>query len=233
MVLLVHTVDLDAADRTDGHDERRGRFAVVVGVRPKRHEAESGVGGNRVHREARAVGELDLDVRALDAGLLRDLADLALQPFHELSERALGAGCPKIGHRAILRFMRIVALTVVYGELGWGMAAWRIGFEGRRGNLRAVRIATGLRQERTPAGIGVGSTPHEVVKAYPRAVCVSRLFEQEWVGIWIVVPGSEGRMTAFSASINPVRRDEVLEVLVQERWPSTTHRGAECPEKGE
>jgi hypothetical protein len=46
----------------------------------------------------------------------------------------------------------------VYVEYQWGFATWAVGFVGKPGQLRAIRVSTVKRSERTPEGLGVGST---------------------------------------------------------------------------
>src|ERR671917_500620 len=46
---------------------------------------------------------------------------------------------------------------VRYVEYQWGFATWTVGFQGRADALRAVRVGTTLRRERTRTGLGVGS----------------------------------------------------------------------------
>lgn len=62
------------------------------------------------------------------------------------------------------------------GRTSWDVVTWQVGFRSasRRGPLRVTRVGTEARSERTPKGIGVGSTVRQIVRAYPDATCVTR-----------------------------------------------------------
>ena len=129
-----------------------------------------------------------------------------------------------------------------YLELGWELPGrrawepdtWSVGFRSstRRAPLRVVRVSTGKRAERTPRGLGVGSRPREIVRAYPNATCVSRAFEMASPHDWIVVEAGGG-MTAFNLrnpdtwQENPDNR-EVVAVMVQREWFSKGRGHREC-----
>ena len=120
-----------------------------------------------------------------------------------------------------------------YVELGWELPgrrawepeAWSVGFRSwsRRGPLRVVRVATDTRSERTPRGVGVGSRPRQIVRAYPNATCVSRANETHYRHDWIVVENERGGMTAFNLR-NPDTWQEdpdnrtVVAAMVQRAW---------------
>lgn len=59
-----------------------------------------------------------------------------------------------------------------YVDLGWEFGSWSVGVLEQKGTWRAAQVATTLRGQRTPEGIGVGSSFKAVVRAYPQAICV-------------------------------------------------------------
>jgi len=54
-----------------------------------------------------------------------------------------------------------------YKQVGWPFSAWSVGF--LRG--RVVFVSTTLRTQRTPGGIGQGTTAQKLLKAYPNGLC--------------------------------------------------------------
>jgi hypothetical protein len=118
------------------------------------------------------------------------------------------------------------------GRTPWEPIIWQVGFRSsqvpfgstRRGVMRAVRvIATAVRSQRTPQGIGIDSRPRRIARAYPDATCVSR-YGSAHEGTWIVVTGPGGVMTAFQLAERAARRGAeltpmfVVAVMVQRRW---------------
>jgi hypothetical protein len=110
------------------------------------------------------------------------------------------------------------------GRRAWEPEVWSVGFRSwRRGApLRVVRVSTGTRAQRTPQGLGVGSRPRQIVRAYPNATCVSRADSMPYRHDWIVVE-ARGGMTAFNLrkwdtwQEHP-RDREVVAVMVQRAW---------------
>ena len=98
-MLLGRGAQLDAPDRAEWHDQRRRRV-VVVGAHVQRHHAEPGLRLDPLQREARAVGELDLDRRRLDAVLLCERRDRAVQPLDECLVRAFGDRRPDAAQKS-------------------------------------------------------------------------------------------------------------------------------------
>jgi hypothetical protein len=114
---------------------------------------------------------------------------------------------------------------VRYVEYQWNFGAWRVGFRGRRDDLRAVRVGTTVSTQRTPAGVGVGSNTADVARRYGnRVTCVSRPFGRPDSGDWLVLRGPGTRMTAFvliratPRGYEPRARPIVGETLVQHSW---------------
>lgn len=114
-----------------------------------------------------------------------------------------------------------------YVELQWAYSRWTVGFRSRSGTRHAVRVATTVDRQRTRAGVGPGSRPRDVLRAFPRASCIHRELGQPWPGTWLVVTEPDGSTTGFSiygrmdyGDVRPNRF--VIEVVVQERWYEPT-----------
>ena len=92
--------ELDAADEADGDDDLV-RLVVLALVLADGDEAVAGNCGERVEEVARAVGQLDLDVRLLDAVVGGVPLDLAVQRPDELVDRARrAAGQPDAAQKS-------------------------------------------------------------------------------------------------------------------------------------
>jgi hypothetical protein len=132
-------------------------------------------------------------------------------------ERALGK--PMLLNRNLDR-----GFGIRYKEYGWDWTSWRVGFVGRPGHLRVVRVATSVRTQRTREGIGVGSTTKQLARHYKRrAECIERNYDRPDPGVWIVLRGPGSRMTAFwlvrqGTGYDPAKIPLVGEVMVQQAW---------------
>jgi SmpA / OmlA family len=109
-----------------------------------------------------------------------------------------------------------------YVEHDWDYARWTVGYEGRPGRLKVVRVGTNQRTQRTPKSIGVGSRPGAIVRAYPNAQCADRYRNYRWdfVGRYVTVRAPNGRLTSFLVATPYYGQDRthrVIEVMV------TTH----------
>jgi hypothetical protein len=117
-----------------------------------------------------------------------------------------------------------------YIEYDWDYTRWTVGFAGRADSLRASKIGTTLRTQRTPRGIGVGSRVRDILRAYPTAACVGRWYDDPDPGTWVYI-GRRPRITAFHVLYNinyePTRLGRVSEVVVQKDW-ITRSRGRGC-----
>jgi hypothetical protein len=58
-----------------------------------------------------------------------------------------------------------------YIEYGWSFTTTWVGFVNRKGVLHAELVGTDLAQQRTPGGIGVGSTPATLTRKLPVTSC--------------------------------------------------------------
>jgi hypothetical protein len=120
------------------------------------------------------------------------------------------------------------------GRTSWEPVLWQVGFRSwsRRGALRAVRISTTARRERTRRGIGMGSRIRDIIRAYPHATCVERWPTEPYPGIWFVVEERSGGMVAFDVA---GRRDDpdapatVVAAMVQRVWFSKGRGHESCP----
>jgi hypothetical protein len=134
-----------------------------------------------------------------------------------------------------------------YVELGWERPGrtwsepivWRVGFRSRvgflsrtrRGTFRVVRVITNARSQRTPEGIGVGSRPRQIAKAYREATCDFR-WGIPHPGAWVIVNGPRG-MTAFriaEAQAPRARRTPmfVVATMIQQMWFSKGPQHESC-----
>jgi hypothetical protein len=59
--------------------------------------------------------------------------------------------------------------TATSVELAWDFGSWTVTFS----RSRAVQVAVTVPRQKTPAGVGPGSTWHELVVAYPNGVCTA------------------------------------------------------------
>jgi hypothetical protein len=106
-----------------------------------------------------------------------------------------------------------------YVEHDWDYGRWTVGYEGRPGQLRVVRVATLQARERTPQRIGIGSRPRDVARAYPRGRCVDRARTDRIaaLGRFVIVRAGNGRLTQFLIGRPWYGRDRtprVIEVMV-------------------
>jgi hypothetical protein len=141
-------------------------------------------------------------------------------------ERALGR------HTLVNRRQRL-GFGTSYVEHYWDLG-WTVGYTGRPGRLRAVRVATMSRTQRTPAGIGVGSRPRDIVRAYPTARCAERYrrYGNVRVGRYVTVRARNGRSTAFVVGTPWYGRDRthrVIEVMVATTPLLRGERDWPCP----
>jgi hypothetical protein len=101
-----------------------------------------------------------------------------------------------------------------YVEYAWDNGWWLVGFQGRRGRLRVVRIATLSPRERTRERLGIGSRVRAVLARYPHATC-------RRVGPFLgngdtqlVVRHATGTLTVFSLPLDErpgaMRIDEII-----------------------
>jgi hypothetical protein len=119
------------------------------------------------------------------------------------------------------------------GRTSWEPVLWQVGFRSlsRRGTLRAVRVSTTARRERTRRGIGMGSRIIGIVRAHPGATCVRRYGTEPHPGTWIVVEDRSGGMTAFnvvSPTDDPDVKARVEEAMVQRAWFSKGRGHQSC-----
>jgi hypothetical protein len=153
--------------------------------------------------------------------------DALLRPGRGIGRVSLGMTMPQVrgalGRHTFVSKRRTLGFGEEYRELQWGYARWTVGFQGRPGALRAVRVASMLRRERTRDGLGPGSTTRDIVRVYPNARCSS------WAGLgttsskerWVFVTHPWGARTIFVIYFERTRggrppTGEVIEVKVQQ-----------------
>ena len=123
-----------------------------------------------------------------------------------------------------------VGFGVNYVEYQWDLAAWTVGFQGRAGRLRAVRIGTTLHRERTRAGLGVGSRIRDVVRVYPRATCTAAgLNGESDLAMWVTIVSANGVRTIFAANnYGGPDRGLIVEVMLQQPVAGVAERREPC-----
>ncbi len=120
---------------------------------------------------------------------------------------------------------------VRYVEYQWNLAAWTVGFQGRAGRLRAVKVATTLGRERTRAGLGVNSRIRDVVRVYPRATCTAArgLDGETDLAMWVTIVSRNGVRTIFAANdYGGPQRGRIDEVIVQRPVAGVRERRVPC-----
>jgi hypothetical protein len=121
------------------------------------------------------------------------------------------------------------------GRTAWEPAIWQVGFRSRtrRGTMRVVRVSSDTPSQRTTKGFGVGSRSRDLVRAYPEATCVFRFPQVPHWGMYIVVNGPRGGMTAFQIADRSQQARPtpyyVVSVLVQRTWFSEGRGHDSCP----
>ena len=124
---------------------------------------------------------------------------------------------------------RRLGFGLQYVEYQWNLAAWTVGFQGRAGRLRAVRVATTLGRERTREGLGVQSRIRDVVRAYPRATCSSAAGGRSDLALWVTIVSPRGVRTIFAADDNGgPGRGRIVEVMVQQPVAGVAERRVPC-----
>lgn len=125
-----------------------------------------------------------------------------------------------LGHRTLVNESRGLGFGLRYVELDWDGATWTVGFQGRPGALKVVKVATTLARQRTRQGLGPGSRIRDILRAYPQATCSSwaGLGTNSSMGRWVTVRHASGARTIFvvyyeGVALPPPGR--VVEVMVQ------------------
>ena len=103
-----------------------------------------------------------------------------------------------------------------FRELAWNFGEWRIGFVGKPGALRVVRIEASVRDERTRSGLGVGTPETRIESAY-RTTCF-----QAWYTAGGFNPGA-GKWCRAGAGMYFVV-DEVCQTRKTSAWECKDHR---------
>ena len=144
---------------------------------------------------------------------------------------AVGIGKLRLGmteaqvRRAMGRPRFVVSRPGSFGlrsfEYQWGLAAYTARLSGPRGRLRAVRVGTTLVRERTPNGLGVGSTERAVLRAYPAMRCQPlRTYRSGSIRIVSTVQrectvfARSGRRTIFTTDV----QERMFEIITPEMW---------------
>jgi hypothetical protein len=105
-----------------------------------------------------------------------------------------------------------------YTEYAWSFATWSVGFI----HGRAVQVATTLTSQRTPDGVGPGSSWQKLVTSYPHSVCTPNSSPAHGGLVEILVPHKGDTQTIFFVRQGRTYSTEnewhVAEVWVRTRW---------------
>jgi hypothetical protein len=156
----------------------------------------------------------------------RGIGKISLGMTQEQVRAALGR------HRSVSK-RRTLGFGQQYLELQWGFAEWTVGFQGRRGALRVVRIGTTLNRQRTREGLGTGSRIRDLLRVYPQATCSTwaGLGAESSVGWWITVRHPNHARTVFVVFHEGVAQPppgRVVEVMIQLPVSGVAERRASC-----
>ena len=150
--------------------------------------------------------------------------DALVRPGRGIGRVSLGMTLAQVrrtlGPHTAVNARKRLGFGETYVELDWTYSTWRVGFEGRRGRLRAVRVATTMRRQRTPEGLGPDSRIRDIVRVYPRATCSdwAGLGTNSSVGRWVTVRHAGGARTVFVVLTEGTPQPppgRVVEVMVQ------------------
>jgi hypothetical protein len=184
-----------------------------------------------------AAGVVLIAAVAMGSATAASSRDALVQPGRGIGKLRLGMTQAQVrralGPHSYVAKRRRLGFGEQYLELQWGYAEWTVGFQGRPGRMRAVRIGTTLRSQRTRSNLGTGSRIRDIVRVYPNATCSG------WAGLgsnssnetWIVVRHPGGARTIFAAigdrkaDPGPVR---VVEVMVQVPARGLAERRSSC-----
>jgi hypothetical protein len=174
---------------------------------------------------------------AIAAASAAPARDALVQPGRAIGKVRLGMTQAEVRralgrHRAVAK-SRELGFGQRYVELQWGYGEWSVGFQGPAGRMRAVRIGTTLRTQRTRSNLGIGSRVRDILRIYPRATCSG------WAGLgtnssketWITVRHPTGTRTIFAAvgdgkaEPGPLR---VAAVMVQVPASGLSERRSSC-----
>jgi hypothetical protein len=148
-------------------------------------------------------------------------SDLRIRPGQGIGKLRLGM-MELEARRAMGQPWAVVRRPAGFGlrsiEYQYDLAAYTVRFVGVPGRLRAVRVSTIVRGERTPKGIGPGSLERSLRKAYPgihcarlRVVVVSGIRFVPTNGRDCTLTTASGRRTVFRTSA-PLGKRETLTV---------------------
>jgi hypothetical protein len=169
--------------------------------------------------------------------------DALIRPGVGIGEVRLGMTGAQVrrvlGRHKLVNERRQLGFGVEYLELDWGWGRWTVGFQGRRGERRVVKVATTLRRERTRHRLGPGSTTRDILRVFPRAAC------SEWAGLgtnsskerWVFITDPKGVRTIFVISFGPFGgpssrpTGRVIEVKVQQPARGLAERRSACGPK--
>jgi hypothetical protein len=110
----------------------------------------------------------------------------------------VGIGKVKLGmtpaqvERSLGRYRYVNERDGRHLSVGWGFGVWTVDFVGKR----VVQVATTLRTQRTPTGVGPGASWRRLVRAYPHGVCTFTI-SGSWGLVEYLVPHKGGTQTVY------------------------------------
>jgi len=125
-----------------------------------------------------------------------------------------------LGKPTLVNVREARGFGMTYLELDWHYARWTVGFLGKPGEQRAVKVATMLRSHRTREGLGVGSTFREVARKLPGVRCARRK-----PGNILTVRSGSGVRTIFLLAGDVLT---VIEVIIERGTSSAAPREVPC-----
>jgi hypothetical protein len=154
----------------------------------------------------------------------RTAADLRIAPGRSIGKVRLGMTEAQV--RGVMgRPQFVVRRAGAFGlrslEYQYGLADYTVRLSGRAGRLRVVRVGTTLVRERTPNGLGPGSTERAVRRAYPGLRC-QPLETQRFGSVTLLTTiqrectlfAPSGRRTIFTSDV----QERPYEVVTPATW---------------
>lgn len=138
-----------------------------------------------------------------------------------------------LGRHTLVNERKRIGFGLEYLELDWDYAQWTVGFQGRRGELRVVRVGTTKPRERTRERLGTGSRIRDILRVFPQARCSSwaGLGSNSSMGLWITALHPNGARTIFVVYHERVPQPppgRVVEVMVQLPVRGVAERRLSC-----
>jgi hypothetical protein len=133
---------------------------------------------SRVRKRGAGIGVLAAVVTVSASASAAPQRDALVRPGVAVGKVRVGMPFQQVrgvlGRPQVVLRQRRYGFDSLYTEYAWGGTNWTVAVVGRGNAARVVSVSTGLRRERTRAGIGVGSTERSV-----RRTLGARCFDKE------------------------------------------------------